>query len=116
MPRTCSLAPACTHCCLPCLSPAPPLRPAAALKGNWEAFWAAVGRDHSHAGLVWNEGTRAELREALQAEEGALRLARLRGADAGGASLAWNHEEFRVAYPSLRWGLLCSEEHWFGGL
>ena len=22
-------------------------------------------RDHSHAALVWNEGTRAELREAL---------------------------------------------------
>ncbi len=36
------------------------------LKGNWEAFWAAVGRDHAHAALIWNEGTRAELREALQ--------------------------------------------------
>jgi DnaJ family protein C protein 13 len=52
------------------------------LKGNWDAFWGAVQRDHSHAALVWNEGTRAELREALQAEEAALRLARLRGVDA----------------------------------
>ena len=37
------------------------------LKGNWEALWAAVARDHCHAGLIWNETTRAELREALQA-------------------------------------------------
>lgn len=38
----------------------------AQLRGNWEAFWAQVDRDHSHAALVWNERTRAELREALQ--------------------------------------------------
>lgn len=36
------------------------------LKGNWEAFWAAVDKDHCHAALIWNERTRAELREALQ--------------------------------------------------
>ena len=29
-------------------------------------MWAAVGRDHHHAGLIWNETTRAELRLALQ--------------------------------------------------
>jgi hypothetical protein len=40
---------------------------AAGPKGNWEAFWAAVHKDHSNAALIWNEGTRAELREALQA-------------------------------------------------
>ena len=39
---------------------------------------------------------------ALQAEEASLRLARLRGADGAGGALAWNHAEFRVAYPSLR--------------
>jgi DnaJ family protein C protein 13 len=89
------------------LEPAPPPRPGT-LKGNWEAFWAAAARDHSHAALIWNEGTRAELRQALQAEEAALRLARLRAADAGslaaaggGGGLSWNHAEFRVAYPSL---------------
>ena len=36
------------------------------LRANWEAFWAAAARDHCHAGLVWNERTRSELREALQ--------------------------------------------------
>ena len=43
---------------------APPA--ARGLKGNWEALWAAVAKDHCHAGLIWNETTRAELREALQ--------------------------------------------------
>jgi DnaJ family protein C protein 13 len=50
--------------------PAPRLRsPLAAgplLRGNWEALWAAVLRDHSTAGLIWNERTRSELRDALQ--------------------------------------------------
>lgn len=46
--------------------PPPMGRTAGGLKGNWGAFWEAVMRDHCHAGLIWNEGTRAELREALQ--------------------------------------------------
>ncbi len=49
--------------CLPAL---PPPGAAGTLKGNWEAFWGAVQRDHAHAALIWNEATRAELREALQ--------------------------------------------------
>jgi DnaJ family protein C protein 13 len=36
------------------------------LRGNWDAFWAAAMKDHCHAGLIWNERTRSELREALQ--------------------------------------------------
>lgn len=36
------------------------------LRGNWDAFWAAALRDHCHAGLIWNQQTRSELREALQ--------------------------------------------------
>ena len=36
------------------------------LRANWQAFWTAVFRDHSHAGLVWSEATRSELRAALQ--------------------------------------------------
>lgn len=39
---------------------------AGASRGNWEAMWGAVGWDHHHAGLIWNETTRAELRLALQ--------------------------------------------------
>lgn len=36
------------------------------LKGNWEALWQNLFRDHGHAGLIWNERTRSELLEALQ--------------------------------------------------
>ncbi|KAK9809260.1 hypothetical protein WJX72_012293 [[Myrmecia] bisecta] len=71
------------------------------LKGNWEALWTAILRDHCHAGLIWNERTRAELREGLQTEEAALRQGRVRVADAAGSYTAWNHWEFRVTYPSL---------------
>jgi len=48
--------------------PPPVARTAGGLKGNWGLFWGAVQRDHCHAGLIWNEGTRAELREALQVQ------------------------------------------------
>lgn len=36
------------------------------MKGNWGALWAAVAHDHHHAGLIWSETTRGELRLALQ--------------------------------------------------
>ena len=36
------------------------------LRGNWDALWRNALRDHHHAGLIWNESTRAELKEALQ--------------------------------------------------
>lgn len=36
------------------------------LRCNWDAFWSATQKDHCHAGLIWNERTRSELREALQ--------------------------------------------------
>ena len=47
----------------------PRVSPSVQLRGNWEAFWAQVDKDHSHAALVWNELTRAELRESLQVSE-----------------------------------------------
>lgn len=53
------------------------------LKGNWPAFWTAVGRDHCHAGLIWNEATRGNLREALHQEAAALRARRTRVAQVG---------------------------------
>ena len=52
--------------------PPPVARTAGGLKGNWALFWGAVQRDHCHAGLIWNEGTRAELREALQVQSNCL--------------------------------------------
>lgn len=51
---------------------------AGGLRGNWPAFWAAAARDHSHAGLIWNESTRRELRGALEREIGGLRAAQTR--------------------------------------
>lgn len=39
------------------------------LRASWEAFWTAALRDHCHAGLIWNQQTRSELREALQARK-----------------------------------------------
>lgn len=41
-------------------------------------MWGAVGRDHHHAGLIWNETTRAELRLALQVCDSVLRHEALR--------------------------------------
>lgn len=55
------------------------------LKGNWPAFWAAASKDHCHAGLIWNESTRRELRDALEREEAGLRAARTRVAKVGQA-------------------------------
>ena len=70
------------------------------LRGNWDAFWEAVSRDHCHAGLLWNEGSRGELRDALEREEMGLRAMRGRLNDAGG-SVSWNYHEFGVEYASL---------------
>jgi len=81
--------------------PALPPPPARGLRGNWPALWQALARDHCHAGLVWNEGTRQELRSALEREEAGLSARRARVAHGGGAWPAWNWQEFAVPYPSL---------------
>lgn len=39
------------------------------LRANWDAFWTAALRDHCHAGLIWNQQTRSEFREALQVKQ-----------------------------------------------
>lgn len=57
--------------------------------------------DHVSPGLLWNERTRQELRDALHAEEQALRLGRIKVADGSGGRPSWNHWEFGVQYPSL---------------
>lgn len=75
--------------------------PRPSLKGNWAAFWEACMTDHCSAGLMWNERTRQELRDALHAEEQALRLGRMKVADRSGGRPSWNHWEFHVDYPSL---------------
>lgn len=71
------------------------------LKGNWEVFWSNATRDHCTAGLIWNERTRSELREALEAEEKELTLGRTRVAEGLGGYPSWNFKEFEVHYKSL---------------
>ncbi|KAL8488337.1 hypothetical protein ACS0TY_024112 [Phlomoides rotata] len=82
---------------------------------NWHGFWRAFGLDHNRADLIWNERTRQELMEALQAEVHKLDLEKARTEDIvpGGTSketmsgqettpqISWNYAEFSVRYPSL---------------
>ncbi|XP_050212529.1 dnaJ homolog subfamily C GRV2 isoform X2 [Mercurialis annua] len=82
---------------------------------NWHEFWRAFGLDHNRADLIWNERTRQELREALQAEVHKLDVEKERTEDIvpRGATvemttgqdsvpqISWNYSEFSVSYPSL---------------
>lgn len=82
---------------------------------NWPEFWRAFSLDHNRADLIWNERTRQELREALQAEVHNLDVEKERTEDifpgrsaskdgAGQDSvpqISWNYSEFFVRYPSL---------------
>ncbi|XP_042055385.1 dnaJ homolog subfamily C GRV2-like [Salvia splendens] len=82
---------------------------------NWPGFWRAFGLDHNRADLIWNERTRQELMEALQAEVHKLDLEKGRTEDIvpGATSkeavsgqetmpqISWNYTEFAVRYPSL---------------
>ncbi|XVE54326.1 hypothetical protein DITRI_Ditri03aG0071500 [Diplodiscus trichospermus] len=82
---------------------------------NWPEFWRAFSLDHNRADLIWNERTRQELREALQAEVHKLDVEKERTEDIvprGATSesmsgqdsvprISWNYSEFSVGYPSL---------------
>ncbi|GJM91559.1 hypothetical protein PR202_ga07941 [Eleusine coracana subsp. coracana] len=82
---------------------------------NWYGFWKAFSLDHNRADLIWNERTRQELKEALQAEVHNLDVEKERTddivpgcsvtEDAGGTDslprISWNYVEFSVSYPSL---------------
>ncbi|XWS17212.1 hypothetical protein CRYUN_Cryun33cG0048900 [Craigia yunnanensis] len=82
---------------------------------NWPEFWRAFSLDHNRADLIWNERTRQELREALQAEVHKLDVEKERTEDIvpGSATvestsgqdsvprISWNYSEFSVGYPSL---------------
>ncbi|KAJ8765401.1 hypothetical protein K2173_012098 [Erythroxylum novogranatense] len=82
---------------------------------NWHEFWRAFSLDHNRADLIWNERTRQELREALQAEVHKLDVEKERTEDIvpGGATvqtmtgqdsvpqISWNYSEFSVTYTSL---------------
>ncbi|GFZ08044.1 DNAJ heat shock N-terminal domain-containing protein [Actinidia rufa] len=82
---------------------------------NWPEFWRAFSLDHNRADLIWNERTRQELRQALQAEVHNLDVEKERTEDIvpGRATtevmtgqdsvpqISWNYSEFSVSYRSL---------------
>lgn len=73
---------------------------------NWPEFWKAFSLDHNRADLIWNERTRQELREVLQAEVHKLDVEKERNEDIvqgqdTNPQISWNYTEFSVSYPSL---------------
>jgi hypothetical protein len=69
-----------------------------AQKENFRIFFHVLTKDHSLADLIWSQQTRRELRVALETEIQYIR----RGTEARGLdAIAWNHQQFRVKYPSL---------------
>ncbi|CAA6666689.1 unnamed protein product [Spirodela intermedia] len=82
---------------------------------NWHEFWKEFGLDHNRADLIWNERTRQELRECLQAEVHKLDVEKERTEDIvpgcvtmealarldHAPRISWNYTEFSVSYPSL---------------
>lgn len=65
---------------------------------NFRIFFHVLTQDHSLADLIWSQQTRRELRIALESEiQYVQREVEARGID----GIAWNHQQFRVNYPSL---------------
>ena len=65
---------------------------------NFRIFFHVLTQNHSLADLIWSQQTRREFRIALESELDYIR----RETDARGMdNIAWNHQQFRVDYPSL---------------
>lgn len=65
-------------------------------KENFRIFFHVLStQDSNLADLIWNTQTRRELRMALESEMEQLRREESRTA------VAWNHQQFKVLYPSL---------------
>lgn len=65
---------------------------------NFRIFFHVLTQNHSLPDLIWSQQTRRELRIALESEiQFVQRETEARGIDA----IAWNHQQFRVKYPSL---------------
>lgn len=65
---------------------------------NFRIFFHVLTQDHALPDLIWSQQTRRELRIALESEiQYVQREVEARGVDA----IAWNHQQFRIKYPSL---------------
>jgi len=65
---------------------------------NFRIFFHVLTQNHSLPDLIWSQQTRRELRIALESEiQYIKREVEARGVD----SIAWNHQQFRVKFPSL---------------
>ncbi|GKY91883.1 hypothetical protein MPSEU_000159900 [Mayamaea pseudoterrestris] len=73
-------------------------RKSLAREENFRIFFHVLTRDNSIPDLIWNQQTRRELRIALEGEIDLMtRQIDARGID----NVAWNHQQFKVKYPSL---------------
>ena len=66
---------------------------------NFRIFFHVLTKDHALPDLIWNQQTRRELRIALENEIQSIK--RETEARGGLDNIAWNHQQFKVAYPSL---------------
>jgi DnaJ family protein C protein 13 len=65
---------------------------------NFRIFFHVLTQNHNLPDLIWSLQTRRELRIALESELAYVRReTEARGLD----GIAWNHQQFRVPYPSL---------------
>lgn len=72
------------------------------LQGNWSAFWERIDQDSHHAGLIWNETCRSELRQALKGEDKLLQIGKQKLLESDEMSPSWNFGDFRVEYDTLK--------------
>lgn len=66
---------------------------------NFRIFFHVLTKDHALADLIWNQQTRQELRVSLENEISSIQ--RMTEARGGIDKMAWNHQQFKVEYPSL---------------
>lgn len=71
------------------------------LQGDWSEFWSHVDKDYHHAGLIWNETCRSELRQSLKNEESMLKVGRQKMSEEHAQIPAWNAGDFSIRYSSL---------------
>jgi len=65
---------------------------------NFRVMFHTITQDHKLPDLIWNQQTRREMRAALESELASFDTA---VRDLGAGNVAWNHQQFKIEYPSL---------------